>query len=576
MDANFSLVIRNGLIVDGNGGEPYAADLAVRDGKIAAIGKIDATGAEEIDASGRIVTPGFVDIHTHYDGQITWENRLAPSSQHGVTTVVMGNCGVGFAPIRAHQRDMAIRLMEWVEDIPEPVMAAGLPWAWESFTEYLDFIETREADIDFAAQFPHNPLRVYVMGERGAYLEPATEDDLKRMRELTAEAIRAGALGVTTTRSFSHRFRNGDPVPTLDTERAEVMALAAGLGDTGTGVFQLIDNAREGAARRIEMLREIAKVSGRPVSFTLAEVTNGEEDMLQILQGITTANADGYAVRAQIIPRPVGTLMGLDLSLHPFSACPSFQPLLNLPLAEKVKAMQDPELRAKLLAEDPQDPHEFFQSIVSDLDMVFVLGDPPNYHPTPDMSIAAQARAKGLNPKEVIYGALLKRDGREILYRPSANRRGENFEATGADMLSNPHIIVGLGDGGAHYGMICDSAYSTYFLEHWGRHTDEAKRVGLARSIKMLSRDPAEAVGLNDRGSIGIGRKADLNVIDIERLHLHAPTALYDLPSGGRRLVQEADGYDATIVSGVVTYRKGEPTGALPGRLVRGAREASA
>ncbi|MFC3172851.1 amidohydrolase family protein [Novosphingobium bradum] len=571
----YDLVLRGGTIIDGTGADPRPGDVAVKAGRIVAVGTVDGSGAEEIDAAGCIVTPGFVDIHTHYDGQVTWEHRLSPSSQHGVTTVVMGNCGVGFAPIRAHQRDMAIRLMEGVEDIPEPVMADGLPWAWESFTEYLDFIGSREADIDFAAQLPHNPLRVYVMGERGAYLEVPTEDDLATMRAMTTEAIRAGAIGVSTTLSWAHRFRNGDHVPTHEAQDREVMALAEGLRDAGTGVFQIIDNALRPSDERLARLRRIATTSGRPVSFTLAQTVGNPADLGEMLHGLDEAAADGLAIRAQVMPRPIGTLMGLDLSLHPFASCPSFAPLADLPLARKVAAMREPGLRERLLAEEPQEPHAFFRQIVSDLEMLFLLGDPPNYHPDPATSIAARARAEGRDPKAVIYDALLAREGKEILYRPSANRSGDRFEGAGAAMIASDHAIIGLGDGGAHYGMICDAAYTTYFLQHWAGHPDPARRVPLAKAIRKLTRDPAEAVGLADRGTIAVGQKADLNVIAIDRLALRPPSAVYDLPAGGRRLVQSAEGYEATVVSGVVTYRGGEPTGALPGRLVRGARAAA-
>ena len=572
--ADFDIVIRGGTVVDGDGGAPYAADVAIRGQKAAAIGHVGGRGAEEIDATGCIVTPGFVDIHTHYDGQVTWENRLQPSSGHGVTTVVMGNCGVGFAPARPHQRDLMIKLMEGVEDIPEVVMAAGVPWNWETFPEYLDALERRHADIDFAAQLPHNPLRVYVMGERGAACEPPTADDLAEMRRLTAEAVRAGAIGVSTTHNIAHRFRDGRLVPSVSTEEQEILALAHGLADAGTGVFEILGDARCSPEEQITLLRHVAEISGRPVSFTLVQTAERPGAWRDMLAEVEKANADGLSIRGQVIPRPVGILVGLDLSLHPFAFHPSFRAIEQLPLAEKVRRMRDPDLRRLLLAETSDDPHLFFKTVVDDTEWLFPLGDPPNYHPAREDSIAARARAAGRDPHDVIYDALLEDDGRAVLYRPSANREGERFESAGAHLLRHPHTVLGLGDGGAHYGMICDAAYPTYLLTHWVGHADVSKCVPLAEAIFMLTRQPAEAVGLGDRGRIAAGHKADLNVIDMIRLRLHPPRTLHDLPAGGRRLTQAADGYVATIVSGEITYREGVASGALPGRLVRGVKPA--
>jgi N-acyl-D-aspartate/D-glutamate deacylase len=568
----YDLVIRGGTIVDGSGSEPFAGDVAVRDGCIVAVGRVAGSCAEEIDARGRLVTPGFVDVHTHYDGQITWENRLSPSSDHGVTTVVMGNCGVGFAPIRESQRELAIRLMEGVEDVPEVVMTTGLPWNWETFPEYLDALEQRHSDIDFATQLPHSPLRVYVMGERGARLEPPTAEDLAEMRRLTTEAIRAGALGVTTSRSYTHRFRSGELAPSVSTEDQEVLALAEGLRDAGTGVFQMVPNYDVTATQRFDLLRSVAETSGRPVSFTFMQTPQAPGDWQQTMDDLAAARRDGLEIRGQVIPRPTGALLGLELSLHPFALNPSFREIADLPLAEKVARMRDPELRARLIAEEPEDPQPFFVYVVSDLESLFVLGNPPNYNPHPEESIAARARAMGVDPRQLIYDALLQRDGREILYRPMGNAEGVKFESSGRHLLKDDRTIIALGDGGAHYSLICDAAYTTYLLTYWTRDADPERRLDLPYAIRKLSYEPAHAVGLGDRGLIGVGYKADLNVIDLDRLHLYAPHAAYDLPAGGRRLAQRADGYDATIVSGVVTYRHGKATGALPGRLVRGAR----
>jgi N-acyl-D-aspartate/D-glutamate deacylase len=574
-EAAYDIVIRGGTVVDGSGGEPFEADVAVRGGRIAEVGRVAGGGAEEIDARGRLVTPGFVDIHTHYDGQVTWENRLQPSSGHGITSVVMGNCGVGFAPARPQQHEMLIRLMEGVEDIPQVVMAEGVPWNWETFPQYLDALAQRRADIDFAAQLPHNPLRVYVMGERGAELEPPTEDDLAQMRRLTAEAIRAGAIGVSTTRNTVHRFRDGRTVPSISSEETEILAIAAGLRDAGAGVFELLGDTRQTTAEQLRFLRAIAQTSGRPVSFSMVQAPNRAPAWPEFLAGLEAAHDEGLEIRTQFIPRPVGFLFGLDLTLHPFAFHPSFRAVEHAPLTEKVKAMRDPEMRRRLLSEKSDDPNPAFKAAVDDVEWLFTLGDPPNYHPAAEDNIAARARRAGQDPMAAIYDELLQDEGRAILYRPSANRVGDHFELMGPDLIAHPHAVLGLGDGGAHYATICDASYSTYFLTHWARHPDPAKRVGLAQAIAMLTRKPAAAVGLDDRGAIGAGRKADLNVIDFDRLRLHPPRTAHDLPAGGRRLTQKADGYEATVVSGQITYRDGAPTGALPGRLVRGAGAAA-
>jgi len=572
-DHAYDIVIRGGTVIDGSGEEPFEADVAIKGGVIAAIGEVSGTGTEELDAKGRIVTPGFVDIHTHYDGQVTWENTLAPSSGHGVTTVIMGNCGVGFAPAHAEHREMLVKMMEGVEDIPEVVMAEGVPWKWETFPEYLDFLEQRHADIDFAAQLPHNPLRVYVMGERGAAYEPPTADDLAKMRDITAGAIRAGAIGVSTTLHTVHRYRDGRHVPSVMTQEEEVLAIAAGLADAGAGVFEILGDPRRDRAGQMQMLRHIAETSGRPVSFTLTQINEGEGDWIYMLKGLEEANRDGLEIKAQIMPRPVGILLGLELSVNPFAFNPSYKEIAQLPLAEKVARMRDPELRARILSEESDEPNPFFKGLADEVDWLFPLGNPPQYHPDKKTNIASLARAQGRDPREVLYDELLKDEGKALLYRPSANREGERFEGFGAVCIKHPHTLLGLGDGGAHYGMICDGAFSTYFLLHWVRHEEPEKRVSLPLAIKMLASDTARAVGLNDRGRLAVGFKADVNVIDLEKLHLYAPHPVFDLPAGGRRLIQEAAGYDATIVSGQVTYRDGKPTGALPGRLVRGAQQ---
>ncbi|MDR7156486.1 N-acyl-D-aspartate/D-glutamate deacylase [Sphingobium xenophagum] len=572
MSQLYDLILRNGTIVDGGGGAAFVGDVAIAGSRIAAVGRVYVTAPEEIDATGKLVTPGFVDVHTHYDGQVTWENRLMPSSNHGVTTVVMGNCGVGFAPVRVHEREITIKLMEGVEDIPEVVMAAGVPFNWETFPQYLDALAERETDIDFATQVPHSPLRVYVMGKRGADMEAPTSDELDQMTNLTADAIRAGAIGVSTSLNMVHRFRDGRSAPSVLTQADEVLALAQGLRDAGSGVFQLIGNSELSKEDQFDMLRRIAQTSGRPVSFTFAQSPQQPGEWRWTLAELAEANRNGMEIRGQVIPRPPAIMMGLELLFHPFSLHPSFQPLIDLPLADKVEAMRDPAMRRRLLSEKPVDSNPHFLNIVAEHDLLFPLGDPPNYHPSAEESVGAIARRQGREPLDVVYDLLLLRDGREILYRPLGNLEGERFESAGRNMLKSEHTILGLGDGGAHYSSICDAAYPTYFLTYWSRDAAPDRKVELPEAIHQLSRQPAVAMGLLDRGLVREGMKADLNVIDLDALHLYAPLPTYDLPTGGRRLSQRADGYVATIVSGKVTYREGEHTGALPGRLVRGQR----
>ena len=566
MSADYQLIIRGGTVVDGSGGKAMSADVAICDGLIVEVGRILGTAEEEIDASGLIVTPGFVDVHTHYDGQITWENRMAPSSNHGVTTVLMGNCGVGFAPCRTGDQDLMIRLMEGVEDIPHAVMAAGVPFNWTSFPDYLDALEKRRSDVDFAAQIPHSPLRVYVMGERGANLEPANEQDLAQMRRLVTEAIKAGALGVSTSRNLFHRFRNGKLAPSIHSELAELKALAGGLKDAGDGVFQCIPDIDGDGADEVRLLEAIAEGCGRPINFSLIPMPNKPANWDIYVDAVRTAPDRGLRFNAQFLPRAMGVLFGLDLSFHPFSLNPSYRALANLPLAEKVAKLRDPELRARILSEEPEDPNPAFEGLIKAALTLYRLDEPANYDFAEEDSLQAEAARTGRPLADVIYDALLESEGRAILCAYGSSVRDTLARAAG--LIGEDNMIVALGDGGAHYAMICDAAYPTYML---------ANRLGrqgldLPRLVKSLTSQPAESVGLLDRGRIAPGYKADINILDPERIVLHRPQIQVDLPAGGKRLRQEADGYVATLVSGTVTYRDGVPTGALPGKLVRGTR----
>lgn len=575
--ADFDLIIRGGEVHDGLGGPARIADIGIRDGVIAAIGTVQGSATDTIDAAGRIVTPGFVDVHTHYDGQATWENRLAPSSNHGVTTVVMGNCGVGFAPCRPAEREMLVAVMEGVEDIPEVVMTEGLPWNWETFPDYLDALDARGLDVDVAAQLPHSALRVYVMGERAATHEPPNADDLAQMRTLTTEAIRAGAIGVTTSRNLMHRTKAGELAPSLFSEEDELLALAAGLRDAGTGVFQMIPRVMGPAKEEFRLMHHVAQEAQRPLSYSLLQMPAGDPGEWRVhLDALTAANAEGgVEMRAQVAPRPVGMLYGLDLSFHPFVFHPSFRAIADLPLAEKVRTMRDPAMRAMLLAEKPEDSNPVSVKTAEAFKFAYPMGREPNYEPALADRIDNKARALGISAEEYAYDLLLEDEGKAILYQPGANYRDGNLDAVRV-MLGHPDTIVGLADGGAHYGMICDASFPTFFLERWARDADEADRIPLPQAIAALTSKPADTVGLCDRGRITVGAKADLNVIDLARLHLHRPSVVRDLPAGGKRLRQGANGYVATIVSGAVTYRDGEPSGALPGRLVRGARAEAA
>lgn len=566
----YDLIIRNGVIVDGSGKPAFTGDVAVSGGKIAAVGKVEGSAKQEIDADGKLVTPGFVDIHTHFDGQATWENRMSPSSNHGVTTVLMGNCGVGFAPCRPHQRDMLVKLMEGVEDIPEVVMVDGLPWNWETFPDYLDALEKRELDVDVATQVPHSAVRIFVMGERAARHEPPTAEDLEQMRTLVKEAIEAGAFGVTTSRNMMHRTRAGELAPSLYSEFDELCALMDGLVEANAGVFQMIPAPSNDAGEEFALLRGLAEHGKRPVSFTLLDVPNQPgPGWRAMLRGLEQARQDGLQMRGQVAPRPVGMFYGLDLSLHAFSSHPSYKAIAALPLAERVAKMRDPQFRAQLLSESPEDSNPVTLALIDAFRATSEWEDGrPNYEPDRASRMEARAQAAGLSLQEYAYDRLLQDDGRRMFYLPAANYTEGNLSAV-REMLGHPDTVMALADGGAHYGLICDSSFPTYFLQRWARDAAEHERIELPKAIAELTSKTAATVGLTDRGLLAPGMKADINVIDFDRLQLRVPEIVYDLPAGGKRMLQKVDGIVATIVNGRITYRNGEHTGELPGRLVR-------
>jgi N-acyl-D-aspartate/D-glutamate deacylase len=571
----FDLCIRNGTIVDGLGGEPFVGDVAISDGVIAAVGTADGDAAREIDATGLLVTPGFVDLHTHYDGQAIWSERMTPSSAHGVTTAVMGNCGVGFAPCRSGDHEVLVDVMAGVEDIPGVVMVDGLPWNWETFGEFMDALEAGRRDIDVAAFLPHSPLRVYVMGQRGVDREPATAEDLSQMRKLAAEAIDVGALGFASSRLTIHKTESGHPIPSYDAAAAEIEAIAAGVDDAGGGLIQFVpDLLAADYEQALQTVFEAATDVGLPVTFTLAIGNAGPPLHLDALRLMEKTNANGGDVSAQIFPRPIGLVIGLELSGNPFIMYPSYREIAGLPLAEKVAEMRKPEVRERILNDKPASDGHPLMFAVQAFNWIFPLGDPPDYEPDPSNSIAARAAARGVTPLEEAYDRLLDDDGHAMLLVTLANFRDASLD-TVAELVRREDVVLGLGDGGAHYGMICDASFPTYMLTHWVR--DRASgRLTVAEAVRELTSAPARVAGLADRGRIAVGYKADLNVIDSGALRLHRPVVAYDLPAGGRRLDQGADGYVATIVSGEIIAENGEPTDARPGKLVRGRQPAPA
>lgn len=565
------LVIRGGTVVDGSGAAPFEADIAIEAGRITAIGRVAERGREEIPAAGRLVTPGFVDIHTHYDGQAVWDSHLAPSAWHGVTTAVMGNCGVGFAPCREADRDRLIELMEGVEDIPGPILHEGLDWRWETFPEYLDALDARPRDIDICALLPHGAVRVHVMGERGLALEDANQADIAAMRAVTAEAIRAGAFGISTSRTISHKTLKGDPTPTLRAQEEELRGLAQGLREGGGGLLELVsDWNTPDPATEFAMIRRVAAATGQPVLFSLTARHDRTEAWKELLALSDRAAADGLSIRPVFPPRPIGILLGLNGSQNPFSGCASYKEIAHLPPAQRAEAMRDPAMRARILSEDRVSGSSFPLITRLSFERMFPFGDPPDYAPPQEASIAAIAAREGRRPEDVAYDILVAHDGGDFIFAPLTNFADYTLSAS-AECLRHPNAIAGLSDGGAHVGFISDGSFPTFLLAYWARDAKE-EVFAIPEIVRRLTSDTARAAGLSDRGLLKPGLRADVNVFDLAALRLEAPRMVADLPAGGRRLLQRARGYAATIVAGVVTYRDGEATGALPGRLVRGRR----
>ena len=565
----YDLIIKNGLIYDGKGSEPFEADIAISEDKIVAIGKIEEDSIETIDAKGKIVTPGFVDIHTHYDGQVTWDPYLRPSTYHGVTTVVMGNCGVGFSPCKPDQRDWLIGLMEGVEDIPGTALHEGIDWEWESFPEYLDALEKKPLAIDVGTQIPHGAVRAYVMGERGINHEEASEDEITKMKEIVREAVEAGAYGFSTSRTEKHNDVNGKLTPSIIAHKTELVEIAKSLGEIDKGVLQGISDFYDFESE-FDIFKSMSKESGRPISITVEQQDARPDWWIQLLDGIEDAQSEGIQMFGQVPPRATGILMGLTATLNPFRFHPSYMEIAELPLDERVKIMSDSSFRDRLLGEEGVSINPLVDEIVQSYEKMFKLGEPANYEPDPKDSFQSLSETSNRTAQEIAYDAMLEKEGRALIYHPLFNYQSGDLSLV-EKMLKHPYTISGLGDAGAHCGAISDASFPTTLVQHWSRDRDRGEKLPLKTVIKMQTSETASLLGINDRGVLEEGYKADINIIDYEKLTLHEPEIINDLPAGGRRLVQKASGYDYTIVSGAVAFIKGEATGVLNGKLIRNA-----
>ena len=561
-------LIKGGTVIDGTGSEAYTADIAITKGAITDIGRITQRATRVIDADGAIVTPGLVDIHTHYDGQATWANRMSPSSHFGVTTVIAGNCGVGFAPVYPEDREKVVELMEGVEEIPGAVLNEGINWQWETFPEYMDYLDGKKFDMDIGVQIPHAPMRVYVMGQRGLDREPATPSDIAAMRKLTREAMAAGAIGFSTSRSINHKSSNGEHTPSLQAEIDEMSGIAQGIRDAGHGVIELISDFFE-LDNEFDILEAMAEKGSCPLSFTLAESIGGQDGWRHLLSKIEAANEKGLNIRGQVAPRAIGIQLGLTTTVNPLSGHPSYQAIAHLPLPEQVKRLSDPAVKERILNEAVDD--KYYAAIFNalrEMKNVWQLDERPDYEPAPEESIGSRAAAAGRNPIEYAYDVLLEDEGLAMLYWPIINYGSQNLDVC-RELMLHPHTLMGLGDGGAHVGTICDASFPAFSLIHWGRDRQRGEKIDLAQLVHNQTSATAAAVGLSDRGELKVGKRGDINIIDFNNLVLDSPRMVYDLPSKAGRLQQKSTGFLATMVKGSVTYENDEETDALPGRLIR-------
>jgi N-acyl-D-aspartate/D-glutamate deacylase len=564
------IVIRGGTIVDGTGKPAFSGDVAITDGRIAAVGGKQGPARRDIDADGLLVTPGWVDVHTHYDGQAMWDPLLAPSCWHGVTTVMFGNCGVGFAPVKKEHRGALMDLMEGVEEIPNPVLAAGLNWEWETFPQFMDELERRPRAVDICAQAAHLPTRVYVMGDRAIRREPATPDDIAEMRKLTIEALKSGAFGFTTSRTDSHKTPDGELVPSRDADDHELLGIGSALGVTGTGAFGM-NSDFDDEEFELRWMRKLAKDTGRPVWFLLTDRYEDPQRWRRLIAAVHEMRAQGLPITAQMAGRPIGVMMGIGTALNPFTVRPSYKKLESLPIEEQRRRLRDPAVRAQILAEKPSDAEvaklaQFRQAVVRKWERFYVMGNPPDYEPGPEKSVAVIAARTGRPPDEVAYDTIIE-DG-QYLYFPVVNYvTGDH--APIYEMLNDPACLLGLSDGGAHCTSIVDAGVPTFMLTHWSRDRSRGPKLPVEMMVKRQTSETADFFGLSDRGRLAPGLRADVNLIDYARLQVQKPELVHDMPANGRRFVQKVDGYEATFVAGTQIFERGEHTGALPGRLVR-------